>query len=218
MAIRKLGTSSAPWWAGPIRGYFEKDQERHYPVGYFRPSGISPCPRENQLRYMGLARYRPFDNPTMRRMERGKEHHILWEEIFVKTVDTLRGRDYPLKLLCPHIEGTSDWMVRDKLGTVYLIDLKSQERESDELKWGYLIQWNLYVYLLNGNYDLDIDRGWIAEENPVSLSIRPISMSYDEKLVKGILEMLLNIEMQTAKGIILPKPESCPGCNMLNCV
>ena len=215
MGIRKtveeIRNRKELWWMQAIDEYFKKQNGVSVPVGVFRPSGISPCMRENQYCYAGFAKYPPHHPIAVKSMKRGTEHHKIWEQIFIDAgMNVLSGKDFPLSHEHPLVRGTPDWLVRHE-SEIYLFEWKSTANTLDP-DWGQLVQWSTYAYLLNDCYGIGVNKGWIVKENPINFGLHPIPMLLEEDFVKDLFVNLKIVETSCDSMEMIRRDDRCgPG-------
>lgn len=207
--VDKITGRKNAWWLRNIDAMFIDDGIGSMPVGYFRPSGVGQCMRENQYCYIGAIPPRQRNIYSMRHMKRGTEHHTFWERLFKEAgIPTVSGKEYPVGILEPLIFGESDWVISDENSENYLIEWKSTT-SIDDPDWSQVIQWSLYAHLLNVNYDLEIKDGWLVKEHPTSLDLIPFPMKLEQEYINLVLARLIEVETFSRRGEMLPIDERC---------
>jgi hypothetical protein len=177
--------------------------------GFFRPSGISQCARLNLYHYLNVAPFVPPDIRSMKLMTRGTLHHAAWAKIFKDAKIKTIGGDNVETLITmknPTIAGHYDFVVVSPDGEKLLIEWKSTQSRYENISWEHNVQWTLYAHML------EIKRGYLVKEEPASFNPNPISMTYDGKFAKGILDWLIMTESAAKNREMLDFASECgPG-------
>ena len=208
MGIRKLldekKGNGEPWFIDRINRWFMQDSSRRRKGGYFRPSGISMCARENLYNYLGLDIFPALDLQSIKYMFRGTKHHDIWQEIFTEAGVEITVPDF-FNTTNPAMKGKGDWIATDPSKLEHLIEWKSTQG-TGKLSWEHNTQWTLYSWAYG------IPRGYIVKENPSSLAITPIKMSLNEEYLNAILDWLRMIEQYARDREMLEYDPKCgPG-------
>jgi len=197
------------WFLDVIDDYFKSNSHVTSTIGYFRPSALSQCIREMQYSYIGVAKYPDNSLSSIKRMVRGIWHHDMWEKIFINSgIPVKVGKDYPVSCLCPCIMGTSDIIIENSLGDNQLIDFKSYANAYSP-PWGHLAQWSMYAYLLNMNYGMNVSKGWLVREDPISLELEPFPVKLEMEFILDIMHGLRVIERYSVEKLMFPKDMRC---------
>lgn len=209
MAIRDLVKETKEeklWFTEKIDNWFLRNCKKKATVGYFRPSGVSECMRENQYCYIGVAKYPDFDLASLKRMYRGTVHHEMWEQIFREAgIEVISGKINRIESERPKLSGEPDWFIsKDKKPSkLWLIDWKSMQYIDNPPNRGYMIQWNLYSYYSG------VEQGYIIKESPVTLDFIAYPLVLEKEFIEPIIKGLCNVEDASKEKILLPRDERC---------
>jgi len=212
MGVRDLRGNlvhNGAWFMPVIEQYFVKGTERRPSLpGYVRPSGIDECARANLYQILAVNESPPPDSQGVRYMNRGTVDHDTWYHIFKDAGLDVKGGDEDdtrIKGFDPNISGKWDMIARhDNLD--WLFEWKSTGSVAKSPVWGHIVQWNIYARLL------EIPRGFIVKQHPVSWQLIPIQMEYKKEFNDQIFDWLMMTQQCAIDKKLLPYDDECgPG-------
>jgi len=201
-AVKSM-TDRRTWWEKQIDDWFAKyGSQREIQSGYFRPSRIGQCARENMYVYLGVADMIGSDFPVSvkKMMFRGTKHHEYWYDLF-EAAGLNVFEPVAMRIEKPNVFGHGDWIVTDEDDVDHLFEWKSTANRS--LVWEHRVQWTLY------SIGYGITHGFIVKEPPGNQELTVHEMIRDEQFAWDMLVWLQMIADHCDKRIMLDRDLDC---------
>lgn len=206
--LRETLTHNGAWFVPIINNYFLKKDDYVSRPGYLRPSSIDECARANLYQILAVDEYPDVELRNLKFMRRGTIDHDTWYFIFKEAGIDVRGGPEDNTFVTyrnPNIRGKWD-MIANHFNMDWLFEWKSTANTVKNPVWGHLVQWTIYSKIL------DIPRGFIVKQHPVSWDLTPIPMKYDVEFANRLFDWLLMIQQAAIDKIMLEHDDCCgPG-------
>lgn len=189
-------------------------EQRHYPY-YPSPSKVGQCVRALTYHAIGVTPD-PFPDRAMLIFEDGNWHEELVKDHIRKTVFELiefKGSNQRIeiaKINGKKMTGEIDGLLKDPLGTLYLLELKSInhfgfERLEDKPEPQHERQSNLYMHGLI-SAGMEVRKGVILYKNKNTAAMKEFVIDYSEEQARADIDLFFQIAAWASERKVPPRP------------